>query len=401
GELVLNTFKVKLDINSDVSDLKKLIKTENPNAFEYINAKDLVLWRATIPIDENAEEESIIALDGLDDKTKLDNPRTCLSKLFPESPDDTTYIIVERPLAGVDPEVAVLRKQLSDMHDGSISLGIILKPEKKVTFTWSTIADEATLDNFKSYLFGYCPQYAHDEYLEIFVYSGQPKPELIRSDEDLRKVLKIAKTTSKTKLTILLETPTKSFSAWTFKDVCAEYNLSPASDPGLDVIPSFTGIEAAPLNSDLEKKVLGHLIDDVEDMVRVLNLLGANEATKSMIVGAFLVKATRLFDEDLFLAAQRGLSSRRGNGSVDFSVHSRKGYDHTLGVTEVKKEDFRQGVAQNIVQLESALTEKKCKRDLNDIDGGGGEPTEMRSYGIVTDASMWLLIECTVNFHID
>ncbi|KAF8938614.1 hypothetical protein EDD21DRAFT_411474 [Dissophora ornata] len=283
------------------------------------------------------------------------------------------------------------------MLDGSISLGIIVKPEKKVTFTWSTIVNEATLDNFKSYLFDYYPQYAHDEYLEIFLYSGQPKPERFRSDEDLRKVLKIAKTTSKTKLTISLETPTKNFSAWTFKDVCTEYDLSLATDPGLDVIPRFTDIKAAPLNSDLEKKMLDQLINEVESMVHVLNLIGANEATKSMVVGAFLVKATRLFNEDLFLAAQRDLSGRRGNGPVDFSVHSRKGYDHTLGVTKVKKDDFRQGVAQNIVQLESALTEKKRKRGLNDVDGEGEQLTETRSYGIVTDASMWLLIECTLH----
>ncbi|KAG0242680.1 hypothetical protein BG011_003271, partial [Mortierella polycephala] len=167
----------------------------------------------------------------------------------------------------VDPEVAVLRKQLSDMVDGSISLGIIVKPEKKVTFTWSTFVNEATLDDFKSSIFDYYPQYDHDEYLEIFVYRGHPKRERLRSDEDLRKILKIAKTTSKTKLVISLETPTKKFSAWTFKDVCAEYNLSPTTDPGLDVIPPFTDIKAASLDSDLEKKMLDQLINEVESMV--------------------------------------------------------------------------------------------------------------------------------------
>ncbi|KAG0250236.1 hypothetical protein BG011_008558, partial [Mortierella polycephala] len=97
GERSSNAFEIRIETNANINHLKKLIKTEKPIAFEHIDASDLALWRATIPIDENAEEERIITLDGLDDKTKLGNPRTCLSKLFPVTPDDTTYIVVERP----------------------------------------------------------------------------------------------------------------------------------------------------------------------------------------------------------------------------------------------------------------------------------------------------------------
>ena len=77
----------------------------------------------------------------------------------------------------------------------------------------------------------------------------------------------------------------------------------------------------------------------------VLPLCGGNDATKSMVVASFLVAATGLFKDDLYLMSQRHLSGRRGNGPVDFSVHPWKTYDYTLGVTEVKREDFRQGVA--------------------------------------------------------
>lgn len=86
-------FHLNLPAGETVGALKRAIIGENPNTFEYIDANDLVLWRATIPI----EEESIITLDDLDSKTKLGNPRTCLSELFLETPDDTTYIVVERP----------------------------------------------------------------------------------------------------------------------------------------------------------------------------------------------------------------------------------------------------------------------------------------------------------------
>lgn len=206
----------------------------------------------------------------------------------------------------------------------------------------------------------------------------------------------IAKKPHKTKLVIALETPTKSFSAWTFKDVCTEYQLSLLTDPGLEVIPPFTDIEAAPVSSEL-KKMLAQLTDNVESMVHALSLVGANEATKSMIVGSFLVKATRIFEKDLFLAAQQTLGGRRGNGSAFLSVHLRDGSYHTLDVTDIKKDDIVQGVAQNIVQLEAALTSKKRKRGRSDVDGEEEPPTEMKSYGIVTDASQWLFIECTMH----
>ncbi|KAF8923569.1 hypothetical protein BGZ58_002786 [Dissophora ornata] len=69
-----------------VGELKQLIKTENAVNFMDVDAGSLTLWRVSIPDD-----------DSLDDKTELNNPRTRLSKLFSESPDDNTYIIVQPP----------------------------------------------------------------------------------------------------------------------------------------------------------------------------------------------------------------------------------------------------------------------------------------------------------------
>ncbi|KAF9368981.1 hypothetical protein CPB97_004029, partial [Podila verticillata] len=129
-------------------------------------------------------------------------------------------------------------------------------------------------------------------------------PERIRSDEDLRKILRIAKTTSKTKLTVSLETPTTNFSAWTFKDVCEEYGLVPGTtDPGLEELPPFAGIQTALLESDLEK-MLNKLLNEVGLRVDALKLLGANESTRSMVVASFLLAVTKLY---LYLESQRDL----------------------------------------------------------------------------------------------
>ncbi|KAF8926060.1 hypothetical protein BGZ58_000227, partial [Dissophora ornata] len=96
GQSTSQAFKVEIDGNASIFRFKEAILDKIGNAG--FKAKDLVLWQVTISIDENAGNESIIiTLDGLDDKTKLSNPRTCLSKLFPENPADNTYIIVEPP----------------------------------------------------------------------------------------------------------------------------------------------------------------------------------------------------------------------------------------------------------------------------------------------------------------
>ena len=89
--------------------------------------------------------------------------------------------------------------------------------------------------------------------MEIFVYTGFPKPERVCDDDHLRNILKASKSNFRSKLTISLDSPSRNFSVWTFNDVCAEYNLS--------VIPQFAEIEAAILDSDLHKEALDQLVD--------------------------------------------------------------------------------------------------------------------------------------------
>ncbi|KAF9556637.1 hypothetical protein EC968_008102 [Mortierella alpina] len=385
GETLSRAFSVKIQSNDSVDDLKETIKAKKAHDSSDIDANSLTLWKVSVPVSDD-EEEAPFMLDTLSEKKKL-NPRIDISTVFGDEPlKKSDLVVVQRPSLPPS-EIAALRKQLSDVFDPSFS-------RLYVAFSWCGIVDTATLDDLKKNIFDLYPQYAHDDYLEIFVNSEQPKPELIRDNEDPRKILKVVKT----RITISLETPSKNFSARTFKDVCDEYNLAPGStDPGLGDLLPFTDIQAATLDSEFEGSISNHLINEVESRTRILNLFGANEATKSNVSASFLVAATRLFEEDLYLESQRNLSGRRGNGPVDFSVHSRKTHTYTLGVTEVKKDDFRQGAAQNIVQLESALTAKKRKRETYDVDGEEEPPRKQRAYGIVTDSAEWAFIECTLH----
>ncbi|KAF9182559.1 hypothetical protein BGZ51_004679 [Haplosporangium sp. Z 767] len=338
GELMSNAFKVKLDINSDVSDLKKLIKAEKAPEFDDIAADRLKLWRVTIPIVAGNIHKAVV-LNKIDSKTEL-VPTDEIPEAFKKTPPKkSVHIIIERP-QGQDTEVAASRKQLSEVHDSAIDFGVVVKPERGVAFTWSTVVETATLNDLKNKLFAQYPRYAHDSYLEIFVYTIRPKPRRIHDNEDLRSILNVAKTTPKNKLTISLVTPTKSFSAWTFKDACDEYNLSDISDPGLGVISPFTETQAATLDDDFQKEICDRLITEVE---------------------------------------------------------SRKDCTISLVVTVAKRGGFRQGVAQNMVQLESALTEKKQECERHNVNGEEEPPKKLRSYGIVTDATEWMFTECTMH----
>ncbi|KAF8938891.1 hypothetical protein BGZ47_008367, partial [Haplosporangium gracile] len=87
-------FAIEVSATRTISHLKDLIKTKQAPAFDDITVDQLTLWRVSIP-DDN--QNSAITIAALNDKTELKNPRTRVSKLFPESPDDNSYIIVHRP----------------------------------------------------------------------------------------------------------------------------------------------------------------------------------------------------------------------------------------------------------------------------------------------------------------
>ncbi|KAG0265077.1 hypothetical protein BG011_005480 [Mortierella polycephala] len=70
GEAASNAFKVKLDRNSDVGDLKDKVVAKAWKVFGDIDAKNLATWQVMIPTDEDASKERIIAA-GHDTKRRL------------------------------------------------------------------------------------------------------------------------------------------------------------------------------------------------------------------------------------------------------------------------------------------------------------------------------------------
>ncbi|KAG0183694.1 hypothetical protein DFQ28_001223 [Apophysomyces sp. BC1034] len=273
---------------------------------------------------------------------------------------------------------------------------IIVKPERRVSFTYSVDINTITVEQFKKRIFLKYPQFADDDYLEVYAYCNTAlPPEALTDNEVLRNVLKVARKEHNGKLTISLECPSKNFSAWTLQEVCLEYGITDAIHPSIGNFMPFDGIQSDSLQTPLHQTNLQELIQEVRTRRLGLNMNDPTEATQSIFVASFLLKATTIFHEELYLAAEKYLSGRRGNGPVDYSVHSRQTNDYTLGITEVKKEDFNQGVAQNVVQLESVLTERKRKRTKYD-DEEEDQSCPVKSYGIVTDSREWVFLECTM-----
>ncbi|KAF9083815.1 hypothetical protein BGX23_011091 [Mortierella sp. AD031] len=419
GDSTSNAFSVKIPSSDTVDDLKNLIKTKQSPDFDDIVAKNLTLWRVSIPAsDEDAEEESIITLNGLDDKTKLGNPRTHLSKLFPETPDDSTYIIVERPKATSTPhtleleaKMAAMLMELEDLRGGKsiVVLNVVVRPNRSECFSWTTDTETTSIKELERAIYDEYPDREDGEAVLAIIHArgtsqheggGTEHPS---NDTRFRNIIRQYSKTNTRTLTVALETPTKKYTDFTLKEVNSLYEISNMETPTVSDLPPFTGISTEPLNSKRHKEAVRRLLDELDSRIRAIpSDTLANEATCSAYVCSFLTQAVLIFNGELTLAPERPLRGKHGHGKVDYAIEAlaSNGARHVLGVTEVKHEEYGKGLAQNIVQLESSLTVRKRKRSSD--DNGDEEREEdssvpLRAYGIVTDAVYWFFVECTID----
>ncbi|KAF9578388.1 hypothetical protein BGW38_005836 [Lunasporangiospora selenospora] len=115
----------KVFVDIPIADLKDAIKARLSPQFDAIAAKDLILWRVSILLPDDEDEQSIL-LDKISEKKKL-QALSKLSKVFDtDLPEGTIHIVAQRPF--------------------DLPLMVIVKPEKKV-FVWATAVETATLDD--------------------------------------------------------------------------------------------------------------------------------------------------------------------------------------------------------------------------------------------------------------
>jgi hypothetical protein len=192
------------------------------------------------------------------------------------------------------------------------------------------------------------------------------------------------------KFTVIIETPSKAFSDWSFPKVCQLYGLGESDDPSLSVFPPFT-CECKDLKDDSSQAILKHLIAELEARLKTIPING-NEASKSQYVCSYLVAGANLYEGKFELRPEKNITGPNGHGPVDFAIDLLQ-TAKTVGVTEVKDEDFYKGIAQNAVQLESALSNRKRKASEMEEDS----VFVGKVFGIVTDAEKWYFMECSLD----
>ena len=98
-----HTVQVEIDINETIMLLKKLIKNEYAHRLAHVDATDLVLWKCSIPVDDNLKETlANIRFDGTDPSVQRLQPAASkVSKYFTtDLPPETIHILVELPAPG-------------------------------------------------------------------------------------------------------------------------------------------------------------------------------------------------------------------------------------------------------------------------------------------------------------
>jgi hypothetical protein len=201
-------------------------------------------------------------------------------------------------------------------------------------------------------------------------------------------MLQLFVTKNSFKFTVVIETPSKAFSDWTFTKVCQLYGLDgETEDPSMTVFPVFSCGNVKPSQESMEG-LMAELKSRLDNTP--ISLLSI-EATKSLYVYSYLLAGANNFKGKFEIRPQKVISGPNGHGPLDFAIDLRR-TAKTVGVTVVKKDDFVKGVAQCAVQLESSLSNRK--RKANEMEE---EQTFGRVFGIVTDAEKFYFMECSMD----
>ncbi|KAG0277974.1 hypothetical protein BGZ96_002590 [Linnemannia gamsii] len=101
GFTTSDSFSVKLASNGTVDDLKDLIKDKIPGILEGIDAKDLTIWRVSIP-DKDDDDETPIKIDNVPESEKKKLRATNKVSIFGAAlPESTIHVIVQPPPRGL------------------------------------------------------------------------------------------------------------------------------------------------------------------------------------------------------------------------------------------------------------------------------------------------------------
>ncbi|PKK63104.1 hypothetical protein RhiirC2_855241 [Rhizophagus irregularis] len=392
GNTLANAFEVDIEKDKSVSKLKEAIKAKKQNDFAGVDADKLKLWKVEIGGDHLDDQLRILKLNGKDELSAIKK----ISKYFPDPPtEEHIHVIVEPPVSSAtssrEQELLDRIASLEESLNKSVhAFDVVVSPKRKSN-KWTANIEHATLEGLKGYIRKeYEPPSLEKDGAVLKFISEDKERYSPQNDQDLREILQLFVTKSSFKFTVLIETPSKPFSDWSFPKVCQLYGLAESDDPSLSVFPPFT-CEYKELEEDSSRIILRNLITELEARLETIPING-NEASKSQYVCSYLVAGANLYKGKFELRPEKNITGPNGHGPVDFAIDLLQ-TAKTVGVTEVKDEDIFKGIAQNAVQLESALSNRKRKANEMEEDS----VFVGKVFGIITDAEKWYFMECSLD----
>ena|SRR5947209_13151274 len=107
----------------------------------------------------------------------------------------------------------------------------------------------------------------------------------------------------------------------------------------------------------------------IEDFLRMHKasppITSANEATRCEFISAIIYGVASIFDGTVKVYPQYEVSGSHGKGPIDWMI---KMGDVIISVTEAKREDINQGIAQSTVQAHASMQCNRKKRTYDDAD---------------------------------
>ncbi|KAF8446753.1 hypothetical protein BGX38DRAFT_1330734 [Terfezia claveryi] len=262
--------------------------------------------------------------------------RWTLQKFIGDKDVNIVYVFVKfsPPPQKKDAELATLKED----H----RFDLIVEPKRILSISWTVNINTATLNELKEKISKEYYPHLDSTLLRLTLKPKSSKPFSPDSDKDLRVLLRDLVQANEKVLIISVETPQKLFSECILNKVAADFLSSNSSS-----VPGF-------------------------------------ELASDTLEPIFIIKP------------QKQVTGVYGKGPVDYAIDLSNGV--TVGVTEVKREEnaITKGLAQNAVQIESALWEsRKRKRDTCDLDGTDNNEVPNYCFGIVTNAKEWFFLKCT------
>ncbi|KAG0226343.1 hypothetical protein BGW42_003750 [Actinomortierella wolfii] len=364
-----NAFPVHIDRDKTIGELKDEIKSKLTPDLDNTPAHKLTLFQVSIH-DEDGDSPITIK-----HKTKL-VPMSKISSVFDDNPpEDTIHILIQLPSS-------------AGKLDRLTTFTITINDTVPKIIDWTISPPMATIDGLREHIYNKYPLL--QERSKTIVWEDNNKARYIKNDEILQSFVRTWIRDDTSRITLHLEDPAKPFTRITSDDPLRIYGAYIDTQP-------FDGSKSLPFTSDDHTKALDNLFVTLGATLTSMpptksDLDQSAPAITRHYSSAFLMHAVTLFP-DLSMEPEKQLKGPRGFGPLDYAIVSKTDPSSILAVTTFPPQEFRNGVAQNVVQLDTIASSRKRKRDEDDED----DRTSVVSFGIATDSRDWYLQEVIID----